>query len=473
MPGRLQRLAGKIKYRHIICVCLFLYTLAPLASVSAGQDALVGVVILQCLLFGVTAYRERKWIGMPDNLLEAALYGVGAFALSGILLYCVGLDVGYQKGYETELNLLLFVLIYLTVKSRPCMEKCYFDSILAALTLMSLICLIAYLIWPGLGGCVGSFVQSRESVAACAMLNILLGGMRYSCCGEKAKQLLYGLSTAMACVVLAVNRDVLSLYMTTVMLLLVVIENVPKREIIKRNLQIFCGFVFLLCNMTLITDYTSLLQVECSGYLLETSVILELWLCLFLCYVMRIWDRLPQKEETEQTAMLQELQRTSKKILAAFLFALLGIVLTGEQLKQLPAGVIGKSLEAEGMVLYQAIWESAESNAFYKSAKAYGVPGVVMMLAVWSGMTERIRKKRKLSIRDNIILKAAAVMTVLLWTMRLQSLTCYLIYLWIAAYAFVPRMVFRKKKSIQEGGRRLPGEEKTEKVFGEDGQEAK
>ncbi len=450
MPGRLQKLKGKIKYKHIICVFLFLHVIAPLAAVYAEQGVLVTAVLLQSILFGVTAYREHTWFQKPGNSLEAVLYGIGAAALLGILFYCFGLDIGYQEGYDTELYLLLFVLIYLTVKSRPCMEKCYFDSILAGLTIMSLVCLVYDLIWPEMGGCVGSFVRSKESVAACAMLNILLGSMKYSYCIDKRKRLMYALSTVVACVVLAVNRDVLSLYAMIVVLLLVLIYNVPKQEIIKRNLQVFCGFVFLLCNMPLITNYTSLIRIDCSGYQLETSVTIELLLCLFLCYVMSIWDKLALTEETAQVSMLQGLQKVLKKILAAILLLLLGIVLTGDRLEQLPDGMIWQSIETQGMALYQALQEASGSNAVYRGAESYGALGVLMILAAWTGMAERIRRKRRPSVRDNIILTVAAIMTVLLWTVRLQNFTCYMIYLWIAAYAFVPNMVFRRKKSLQE-----------------------
>lgn len=443
-----KRLRGAISYRYILYVVLFFYTIMPLWMVSVQQFCLIGAVILQCILFAVT-WRDRDLrVLKPEHPVEYALYGIGGFGIIGILFYCFGIDIGYQEGYEIELSFLLFFLIYLTIKCRPEFERFYPNVILAGLMVLQIVYLIYALVWPEMSGMPGRFVRDKESVAACAMLGILIAGIRYAYCKKRQEMVLYAVSAAVSAAALAINRDILSLYLAAILLFTTVILITPKPEAMKRSLQVLSGYLFLICNMSLLTGYTKLIQIECGGYELAGSVVLELILCIFMCYVMDVWDKLPMGEPEKTTQMLQKLQKTLKWILNAVGMGMVGILITGEYLGQLPDGMIWQSIETDGSVLIQAVRAIGTSNALYVGVKAYGVIGLVMVLILWSVIIKRIQKRYKPVLPERILLKMAAMLILILLSIRMRGMTVYGIYMWLLSYAMVPGLKFRSRKKI-------------------------
>lgn len=441
-----NRIRKRISYRHVIGVALFLYTLIPLWVVSVKQEHLLVAVLVQCILFGVAWQMKDFRMLKPNGVFEYIAYGIGGLGIFGILLYCFDLDIGHQEGYDAELCMLLFTLIYLTVKCRPELEKWYSDVILAGLVVLQTVCLIYYLVVPEMGGKLGAFVKDKESVAVSAVLALLIAGTRYAHAREKQKQVLYGVSAAIAAFVLAVNHDVLSLYIVAALLLVVVAFCEPKTEVIKRNLQVLGGYLFLLCNMSLATEYTKWIQIECTGYSLESSVIAEMFLCAFLCYVVHVWDKLPKRDKDARISVLRRLQKCLRMLLMVLGCVVAGVLLTGDRLGQLPDGMIWKGIEAEGIILYQAVQGVAESNVLYQSVGFYGALGLALVALLLTAAVERIRKRHKPVLSERRMIKVLAIAILVLWGIRMQGMTVYGVCLWILSYALVPGLKFKNEK---------------------------
>lgn len=457
-----KRLQSAVTYRYIIYIVMFLYTIMPLWMVSAKQVCLIGAVILQSMLFAVTWWSREFRVLKPEHTVEYVLYGIGCFGIIGILCYCFGIDIGYQTGYETELECLLFFLIYLTIKCKPEFDKNYPNVILAGFMVLQIIYLTYALVWPEMNGMPGNFVRNKESVAACAMLGMLIAGIRYAYCKKRQETMLYAVSAAVSAAALAINRDILSLYMTAFLLLAAGTFFTPEPEAVKRIFQVLGGYLFLICNMPLLTEYTKLIQIECSGYLLESSVVLELLLCVFLCYIMSIWERLsgaymqelqPSERHTETVRILQKLQKSCRRLLCILGMALIGLLITGDSLGQLPDGMICQSIKTEGMVFVRSVRAVSTSNAFYISVRTYGAIGLVIVLILWSAMIDRIRKRYKPVLPERILLKVVAILILVLCGIRMKGITVYGICMWLLVYAIVPGVKFNNgKKSHSEDG---------------------
>ncbi len=442
----------KISYGHVIGATLFLYAFVPLWFVHVKQEHLLCAVAIQGILFGFAWRMKDMTVLKPDGLFEYTCYGIGGLGLIGILLYCLGLDIGYQEGYNTELCMLLFALIYLTIKCRPVYEKWYADAILAGLIVLQIVCLIYYLVYPEMKGCLALFVTNKESVAVSAMVAILIAGMRYAHAENSMKQFMYGTGVIVSAIVLSVNRDVLSLYLTAVLLLVVVAYGEPKKEVLKRNLQVLGGYLFLLCNMSLITGYTKAVQVECTGYSLESSVIAELFLCAFLCYVMHMWDKLPKKDKDARVKMIRKLQKAMRLLLVLFGVALTGVYVTGKALEQLPGGMIGKVIQAEGIVFCQAVQPVATDNLVYASVKSFGVAGLGIVLLLVTAVLGRLRRHFRPVIPERNLLKTLVIALLVWWSMHTGGMAIYGIGIWLLSYAVVPGLKFKGKKKIDVSG---------------------
>ena len=434
----------KIRYCHMMYILLFLYTIAPVFMVSMRQSFLLGAVALQCVVFGVTWHRSGFVFSKPQNTLEASVYAVGIFALAGILLYCLGLDIGYVEGYDTELFLLLFVLIYLTIAYRPQMMLSYFDCILIGLICVMLIDLTYVLVFPEMGGCVGAYVRDKQSVVATAMLALVISDIKYAVARKRQSRMIYATAAAVSAFTLALNGERLSLLIMAGVLLMIPVMNETGKEVLRRNLLVFGGYIFLLCNMVLLTDYTTLIKIECSIYSLEFSVVLELLLCIFAWYVMNAWDKLPEKKEEEKKA-LQALQRSLRKILCAGIPVLIGILLCGSILEQLPGGSFFQSIKTEGIALYREILSYADCNVFYAAVRNYGALGIFLFLIIWSVFTEKMRKRYKPLLSGRVMLKSVSVLCLILMSIWAEKMTAYGIYMWLTAYALLPSLIFKGK----------------------------
>lgn len=461
--GEIYNRIKKVSYSHVVGAILFLYTLAPLWFVHVEQEHLLFAVAIQGILFGFAWRMKDITVLKPDGLFEFTCYGIGGLGLIGILLYCLGMDIGYQEGYNTELCMLLFALIYLTIKCRPVYEKWYADAILAGLIMLQIICLICYLVYPEMKGSLAAFVMSKGCVAISAMVALLIAGMRYAYAGNKVKQLMYVTAVAVSAIVLAVNRDVLSLYLTAILLLVVVAYGEPKKEVIKRNLQVFGGYLFLLCNMSLITGYTKWIQIECVGYSLESSVTAELFLCAFLCYVMHVWDKLPKKDKDARVKMIRKLQKVMRLLLVLFSVALAGVYVTGKALEQLPGGMIGKVVQTEGIVFWQTVQSVATDNLVYASIKSFGVAGLGIVLLFATAVWGRLRTRFRPVIPERNLLKTLAIALIVWWSIHTSGMTIYGIGMWVLSYAVVPGLKFKGKKKIDVSGDRKENEADMEK----------
>lgn len=213
-------------------------------------------------------------------------------------------------------------------------KKWYIDILAYLGLLMSGIFFLYYIGNEVVAPLVGQTIQNTGATASYLMAEAVLLIFSYCTCEDKMQSYLLLISTAMNFFVLLINKNIVSIWLMIGILLWIPVVFRPTAELIKRAMQLLFVFVFLLCNMSLITNYTSMLTVGVS-YNLEISVYLEMLLALGGLLFFYYWDRLPEGTDLTKISMLK-LQRRIKVVLGIYVVIFIGIIFGGSCWQNLP-----------------------------------------------------------------------------------------------------------------------------------------
>lgn len=384
------------KYSDMVWLVLIaLYSLLPLLG-NINTIVIPGILVIFWLLLNKD---HLLHIRKPKQLLEWGVLCTGAASLLSVFLFCIGIDIGYEEGYETEMWLFIFSLTYLYFICKKEIKTIYFKIILHTFSGLVFLCALRFLVFENVVRNLSS-LQIAQIAMTCAVLAVI----HYCYSKDKGYSLIYLAEAVMAFIVLAINHDIMSLYIMFFLLFLILVSIPPKMEPVKRCLQMLFGFVFLLSNMPLITNYTDFIMAECTGYRLETGVVMDLFLCVLGSYVLGIWDKVSVKKEWEAITLIRKLQKNLQKLAAGMVFLLVGFYLCSHALEGTQGGMIMETLKAETAVFHRECQNGAVQGIFYQSIVKYGAFGAFGCVCFAVLMTKRIMDNRRFLHHENFIL---------------------------------------------------------------------
>lgn len=398
----------------------------------------INIFMISGTMAVVLTWLNRKnllHIRKPKQLLEWGVFGIGAASLMSVFLFCIGIDIGYEEGYETEMWLLIFSLSYLYFICKREIKAVYFKIILHTFSIMTFLCAVRFLVFENV-------VRNLSSlqIAQIALTSAVLAVVYYSYSRDKGHSLIYLAEASMAFMVLAVNHNIMSLYMMFFLLFLILTYTLPRIEPVKRSLQMFFGFVFLLGSMPLITNYTDLFLTECEGYRLETGVLLDLFLCILGSYVLQIWDRVSVQKEWESIALIRDMQKNLRKVIGGIVFLLLGFCLCSRELEGIPDGMIMDTMKTEAMILGRECLDGTAEGIFYQSIVKYGVLGAVCCSCLAVLMAKRIMDNCRFLHHENFLLTMCAILVGIWVMLNGGSGAIFPIWELLLIFALVPDM---------------------------------
>ena len=104
--------------------------------------------------------------------------------------------------------------------------------------------------------------------------------------------------------------------------------------LVKRDMQLLFIYLFLLSNMSLLTNYTKVIQANVS-FDLEHSVYIELLLAIGGVFFFTQWDKIPEGIDLERL-VTRKLRRMFRFLMIAIEIVFVGFILGGEKWKELP-----------------------------------------------------------------------------------------------------------------------------------------
>lgn len=192
--------------------------------------------------------------------------------------------------------------------------------------------------------------------------------------------------------VLFVNQNRISIWIMAMVFFVIPLVQRPTAELVKKDMQMFFIFLFMLCNMSLLTNYTNLLLVDIH-YDLEQSVYLELLVAIGGIFFFKYWDRIPEGVDLKRLVM-RKMRRGYQFVfrLAGIIF--MGIILGGNCWNSLPNGFGMAAVKGFAIPLVNEVYQ--EKSTFYLCFKQFGVVGSLLILAVCVLLITEVRKNARL-----------------------------------------------------------------------------
>jgi len=283
----------------------------------------------------------------------------------------------------------------------------------------------------------------------------------YCICTDKLQSLIFIFCAGMNFFVLLLNHNVVSSWLMIAVFFLIPILFRPTAELIKRDMQLFFLYVFMLCNMSLITNYTTMIQKEVS-YNLKQSVYMEMVLAVLGLIFFHYWDRLPEGVELTKISMVKLQRKFATAML--FLIVLFGIILCGgNSWQELPEeGLRGVVRSVATTVINEV---SEQSSLFFKCIQNYGVIiTIVIMFVLYKIVRKILQNYHPDKQGTNLLMLLSIVFTIefIVWDMSGWAVIVYVAIMLVAMF------IKEEKREIIISYGRINNEEDKETIITND-----
>ena len=429
--------------------------LLPSASKLMNTGIFFLLFPVAILLLGVVEKRDLiKNFQRRDLLIYVTVF---LLSVIGLILKLSGVLQDQQYEYGEFLVVISMVLLCFALKNQVVWERWYFDIMLYAGGLILVLYFVNTAIAHDMIPLWGSGTSDIYYINMVAFLGMLVAAGQYIHCKDKIMQVIYIVSVILATLTMAVNAAWGTAFLTFVMLMVYSVAIVPVAAIMRKLLQMIFGIAFLFCNMSLLVNYTEIIQVDGLTYHLESSVVGELILCLLALYVFKQWDKIP--EGTELTKVrLSRLQSACFYLLkyGGFVLIILAVLsqvndklgdsnivqlFAGDKWEQLSTDVFAVTFLSLLENINQALIQAWHGNILAVMHQMYGVVGVIIITDVLAVACYKlyltIRDRR---IKDSLLtwLAIGVLAAVICLPIKVEALPVYMMILLLALYTAKP-----------------------------------
>ena len=429
--------------------------LLPSASKLMNTGIFFLLFPVAILLLGVVEKRDLiKNFQRRDLLIYVTVF---LLSVIGLILKLSGVLQDQQYEYGEFLVVISMVLLCFALKNQVVWERWYFDIMLYAGGLILVLYFVNTAIAHDMIPLWGSGTSDIYYINMVAFLVMLVAAGQYIYCKDKIMQVIYIVSVILATLTMAVNAAWGTAFLTFVMLMVYSVAIVPVAAIMRKLLQMIFGIAFLFCNMSLLVNYTEIIQLDGLTYHLESSVVGELILCLLALYVFKQWDKIP--EGTELTKVrLSRLQSACFYLLkyGGFVLIILAVLsqvndklgdsnivqlFAGDKWEQLSTDVFAVTFLSLLENINQALIQAWHGNILAVMHQMYGVVGVIIITDVLAVACYKlyltIRDRR---IKDSLLtwLAIGVLAAVICLPIKVEALPVYMMILLLALYTAKP-----------------------------------
>lgn len=384
------------------------------------------------LLYSVLLIRSKQWkLNFLRNRIDLTILVLFLFAFLQIVIKLISMTETETVRFGDEMVILSMAAFYLLITARPLFRTSYFDLLLfSGLIVLSLL-LFKYLCGNRIDGVLAVLIQDNSGIAAYTILVCMIGVWQYCRCENKLRSIFYICVLTIGFLVLFINKNVVSIWMMMIVFMAMPVLQRTTAELVKRDMQICFLYLFMLCNMSLLVQYTNLLRVEVN-YNLEQSVYLELLVAIGGILFFKLWDRIPEGIDLKKLVM-RKMRRGYQFLLMLIVIIFIGILLGGDNWNNLPDG-IGMTAVKEFAVLL--VGETRrERSAFFQCFEQLGVVGGTLILILWMLFIIRLRNCYDIDKPVTgmlILISGIFLVQFLFWNLSMNTLPVYWIFMVLA-----------------------------------------
>lgn len=404
-----------------LIILFFLYNLLLVDVTVFGLGIktmlLLGITLIVMLIHTIKRQGERLEIHLTH--LDMVICAAG---ICGLVVFVYKL-IADPLNYEPEMTVLTLCLLYYLIRvRREPVDKDLIFLFSISNAIVSVMLLIHYVVNADLRLPIDMLLENN-AIFSWLILAITVNAVGY--CIYEGKEIWYGVNAVVGFFLLFIQKNVIAIGMMGVLLLLLPLVYMPTKRLIKNSMQMFFGYAFLLCNMSLLTGYTELIKVTVT-YDLEISVYLELGLAIFGVFFFHYWDKYISEEDDDRM-LFPELREFFKKVLCVI--AIVTVVFMAAMIRGNTAiipEILGRIIEQGRVGLVNQV------GSFEAVAESFGGIGVGFLLYLYYTMMYCLirRKKTKVSRHQKLfrIVTVMFLMQSLFLTQSMMTVSIYLVF---------------------------------------------
>lgn len=320
------------------------------------------VCITVCIYKGQLALPHWKECSLYEKMMAVML------AVSAVLLAVFALTESDHFWVSVDAAALLLIYPCICGRKRFPQDIFVVYSVSSFVTGLLLLC---YYLFDGFCEPFIALLLKDGAMASWLLLGIMVNVIAY--CFQEKGQIWYGANILLAAFLLAVQKHIPAMVIAGLVPLLVPVFCRPSKVLVYRAAQAELMYMFLICNMSLITGYTPLLEGIVT-YDLEVSVYMELLLAVMGVWFFSNWDRYAQKVDLDAT--LPQMREWFRKAVLAYLISIMGIIAASELFYMDETS----AWKGAAQVIINALKEDDgwRSGMFGQMGQRYGVLGIAV-----------------------------------------------------------------------------------------------
>lgn len=300
----------------------------------------LGILLLFALTliyicFEIVFIRKGHHFPLKVRYLE----DITVLAMLGWSLLCIigKLFQGSEQGildYQFQVVCITLSLLYFIFKDLRVFKDWYFDLVIYSGLLVMGYILFCYLCNMQMTGIPTDIMYDSGQAASYLLLPCAISIYRYCVCRDRLRSVFYLLTASVGFFTLLINCSIISLWIMSVTFFLIPVVMRPTAELVKRDMQLCFIFFFIMSNMSLLTNYSQLIQKE-TNWSLEHSVYLDLLIAVGGVFFFGYWEKIPEEIDKEKL-VLRKMRRGYILVLKLIGIIFLSFVVGGDRWKALP-----------------------------------------------------------------------------------------------------------------------------------------
>lgn len=357
-------------------------------------------------------------------------------------------------GITGNVTVIVFVGIYFLFARGIPFQDIYFDLLLYCGLLVIGIFLFPYFAEVPDSHLIEAVTKSTGVMASYLMLIGMVSVYQYCTCRDKLRSWFYLLVAGVDFFALFLNQNVISFWLMVMYFLAIPVVFRSTAALIKRAAQMLALFGFMLSNMSLLTEYITVLQKKVS-FSLEHSVYLDLLLAIGGIFFFHYWDRIPEGMNLEHLVM-RKMRKGYQFLLKIVCIVFVGILLSGNNWSSLPEGIGKDAISGFAIPLVAALQQ--EKSGFYTWFAEAGVIGGIAIIFALVSLFGKMKQNYQLDKPYTgifILISTIFIVQLFFWNPGIPTYTVYFILLLEA--------VFYKGKRVRVTSTKIKLEEKGSK----------
>ncbi|MBD5495975.1 MAG: hypothetical protein HDR12_16815 [Lachnospiraceae bacterium] len=430
-----------MKRENIFGICAFAAFVLILQEWSVGGVSVRTLLIALITAAGIVLWlnKRKKTKAQSRKITWDKLDCLMGICLVWNILRIV-IDYVKTAGFD-ERNLLTVVLVMLFFWAS--MEKfsyVYIDVILICAFAVFVNLLWHFMIDASYTFNLKPFIEDEQTLTSFLLLINVIATGKYCDTKDRMKQKLYFIIALTGYFLLFINSNVIGIVLMGISFMVFLLVYEPHREFVRKNMQMAFVYFFMLSNMSLLVNYTTLINAECQ-YSLENSVYLELVIALAGVFFFTYWDKLPEDEDRP----LYEMQKVMKWIMAGVCIVLFLLLAMGHRLNSMD-GAKGISVLLQFSMELRK-YAIGHNGTFYDVLGRYGIVGGIWLIGTVLIAMEKMQK-RGCSKRIEPLLSVIFVMYLAQSAFfSQQNITTPIYAMMLAAALYNGRVNFRDNKT--------------------------